>query len=60
MMRMQPSLTTMKTVTACELALHLKDVKRSHARVAREKRRGSKVRAKKVRAHSRVALPLKM
>ena len=45
---MQPSLTTMKTVTACEEALHLKDIERGHARVARERRRGSKVRGKKV------------
>ena len=45
---MQPSLTTMKTVTACDEALHLKDIERGHARVARERRRGSKVRGKKV------------
>ena len=39
-----------KTVTACEQAFHLRDIKRSHARVARGKRRGSKARGKKVRA----------
>ena len=50
MMTMQPSLTTMKTVTACEQALHLRDIERSHALVARERRRGSKVLGKKVRA----------
>ena len=60
MMTMQLSLTTMKTETACELALHLREVERSHVRVARERRRGSNVRAKKVRAHSRVRLPLEM
>ena len=47
-MTMQPSLKTMKTVTACEEALHLKDIERGHAGVARERRRGSKVRGKKV------------
>ena len=48
-MTMQPSLTTMKIVTACEQALHLRDIERRHARVARERRRGSKVRGKKVK-----------
>ena len=29
MMMMQPSLTTMKTITACKQALHLRDIERS-------------------------------
>ena len=46
MMTMQRSLTKIKTITACEQALHLRDIKRSHSRVARERRRrGSKVQA---------------
>ena len=49
MMTMQQSLITMKTVTACEQALHLRGIERSHARVAREKRRRDKAREKKVR-----------
>ena len=36
-MTMQPSVTTMKTVTACEQALHLRDIERGHALVARKK-----------------------
>ena len=48
-MTMQPSLTTMKTVTACDEALHLRDFERKQARVVRERRRGSKVRGKKVK-----------
>ena len=50
MMTMQPSLTTMKTITGCEQALHLGNIERSHARVTSERRGGSKVREKKVRA----------
>ena len=46
MMTMQLSLTTMKTVTACEQALHLNDIDRSNARVARERRHGRKVRGR--------------
>ena len=46
---MHPSLTTMKTVTACDEALHLRDIERKQARVVRESRRGSKVRGKKVK-----------
>ena len=45
-MTMQLSLTTMKTVSACEQALHLNDIERSSARVARERRHGSKVRGR--------------
>ena len=60
MIMMQPSFTAMKTVTACEQALHLWDIERSHARVAREGRRVSKVRGKKVRDRSRICLPLEM
>ena len=60
MMMMQPSLTAMKTIKACEQALHLWDIERSHAQVAREERRVSNVRVKKVRAYSRVCLPLEM
>ena len=37
MMTMQPSLTTMKTVTAYDQSLHLRDIERSRARVARER-----------------------
>ena len=47
MRTMQPSLTTVKTVKACEQALHLRNIERSHARVASERRGGSKVREKK-------------
>ena len=56
----QPSRTTMKTATACEQALHLRDIEKSHSRVARGRTSGSKVRGKEVRAHSRVRLPLEM
>ena len=42
MMTMQPSLTTMKTVTACEQAFHLRNNVRSHARVASERTGGSR------------------
>ena len=60
MMTMQPSRTTMKTANACEQALHLRDIEKSHSRVARGRRSRSKVRGKEVRAHSRVRLPLEM
>ena len=60
MMTMQQSRTTMKTANACEQALHLRDIEKSHSRVARGRRSGSKVRGKEVRAHSRVRLPLEM
>ena len=46
MMTMQPSLTTMKTITGCEHALHLGNIERSHARVTSERRGGSKVQEK--------------
>ena len=59
-MTIQPSRTTMKTATACEQALHLRDIEKSHSRVARGRRSRSKVRGKEVRAHSRVRLPLEM
>ena len=59
-MTIQPSCTTMKTATACEQALHLRDIDKSHSRVARGRTSGSKVRGKEVRAHSRVRLPLEM
>ena len=59
-MTIQPSCTTMKTATACEQALHLRDIEKSHSRVARGRTSGSKVRGKEVRAHSRVRLPLEM
>ena len=57
-MTMQPSRTTMKTATACEQALHLRDIEETYSGVARGRR--SKVRGKEVRAHSRVRLPLEM
>ena len=71
MMTMQPSLTTMKTVTAFDQSLHLRDIEKNHARVARERRRESKVLQRKrevfvslvprgFTAHSRVRLPLEM
>ena len=60
MMMMQPSRTTMKTVTACEQALHLTDIEKNYSRVAHGRRSGSNVRGKEVRAHSRVRLPLEM
>ena len=41
MMTIQPSLTIMKTVRACEQALHLRDIEKSNARVARGRRCGS-------------------
>ena len=60
-MTMQPSLTTMKTATACEQALNLRDIEETYSGVARGSRSGrSKVRGKEVRAHSRVRLPLEM
>ena len=60
-MTMQPSRTTMKTATACEQALHLRDIEETYSGVARGRRSGrSKVRGKEVRAHSRVRLPLEM
>ena len=59
-MTIQPPCTTMKTATACEQALHLRDIEKSHSRVARGRTSGSKVRGKEVRAHSRVRLPLEM
>ena len=59
-MTMQLSLTTMKTVPACEQAFHLRDIERTNTRVARERRRGSKVREKKMRAHLHVCLPLEI
>ena len=49
-MSMQPSLTTMKTLTASKKALHWREIKRSHRRVARKRRSGSKVQRKKVGA----------
>ena len=60
MMTMQPSRTTMKTATACEQAVHLRDIWKSHARGARGRGSGTKVRRKEVRAHSHVRLPLEM
>ena len=39
MMTMQPSLTTMKTETACEQALLLRNIEGSPARVASKRRR---------------------
>ena len=71
MMTMQPSLTTKKTVTACEQALHLRNIERSRTRVASERRGGSRCGKKKwelfvssashgFTAHSRVRLPLEM
>ena len=60
MMTMQPSRTTMKTANACEQALHLRDIEKSHSRVACGRRSRSKVRGKEVRAHSRVRLTLEM
>ena len=60
MMTMQPSLATMKTVIAYEQALHLRDIEWSNAWVPHGRRRGSKVRGKKVRAHSHVRLPLEI
>ena len=68
---MQPSFTTIKTATACEQSLHLRDIEKSHAPVASERRGGSKVRERKwelfvssaprsLNAHSRVRLPLEM
>ena len=50
LMKIQPSRATMKTATACEQALHLRDIEKSHSRLRR----------KEVRAHSRVRLPLKI
>ena len=47
MMTMQPSLTIMKTVTADDQSLHLRNIERNHARVARERRRESKVLERK-------------
>ena len=49
-MKIQPSRATMKTATACEQALHLRDIEKSHSRL----------RGKEVRAHSRVRLPFEM
>ena len=60
MITIQPSRTAMKTATACEQALHLRDIEKSHSRVARGRTSGSKVLGKEVRAHSRVRLPLEM
>ena len=71
MMTMQPSLTTMKTITGCEQALHLGNIERSHARVTSERRGGSKVQEKSesssfpppltgFTAHLRVRLQLEM
>ena len=71
MMTMQPSLTTMKTVTAYDQSLHLRDIERRRARVARERTHESKVLERKwelfvslvprgFTAHSRVRLPLEM
>ena len=60
MMTMQPSRTTINTATACEQALHLRDIEKSHSRVARGRGSGSRVRGKEVRANSRVRLPLEM
>ena len=60
-MTMQPSRTTMKTATACEQALHLRDIEETYSGVARGMRSGrSKVRGKEERAHSRVRLPLEI
>ena len=47
MMTMQPSRTTMKTANACEQALHLRDIEKSHSRVACGRRSRSKVRGKR-------------
>ena len=71
MVTMQPSFTTIKTATACEQSLHLRDIEKSHVPVASERRGGSKVRERKwelfvssaprsLNAHSRVRLPLEM
>ena len=60
-MTIQPSRTTLKTAAAFEQALHLRDIEKSHSRLARGRRsERSKVRGKEVRAHSRVRLPLEM
>ena len=70
-MSMQPSLITMKTLTACKKALHLREIKRSHRQVACKRRHGSKVQGKKVGAlhflsphsfatHLHIHLPPKM
>ena len=58
-MTMQLSLTTMKTVPACEQAFLLRDIERSNTRVARERRREQGAE-KKVRAHLHVCLPLEI
>ena len=71
MMTMQPPLTTMKTVIAYDQSLHLRDIERSRARVARERTHESKVLERKwelfvslvprgFTAQSRVRLPLEM
>ena len=70
-MSMQPSLITMKTLTASKKALHLQEIKRSHRQVACKRRHRSKVQGKKVGAlhflsphsfatHLHIHLPLKM
>ena len=70
-MSMKGSLTTMKIVTACKKALHLREIERSHSRVASKRRHRSKVQGKKVgalhflpphsfAAHFHIHLPLKM
>ena len=71
MITMQPSLTTMKTVTAFDQSLHLRNIEKNPAPVARERRRESKVLERKwelfvslvprgFTAHPRVRLPLEM
>ena len=65
------SLKTMKTVTACEQALHLRDTKRSHVQMAWKGDAGTRCGERKwelvvssllqsFATHSRVYLPLKM
>ena len=49
-MSTQPSLITMKTLTACKKALHLREIERSHRQVAPKRRHRSKVQGMKVGA----------
>ena len=47
-MSTQSSLITMKTLTACKKALHLREMERGHRQVACKRRHGSKMQGKKM------------
>ena len=60
MMTMQLSSHNNENRKSLRASSPLRDIEENTARVVHERRRRSKVRRKKVRAHSRVRLPLEM